>query len=114
MKLLAYSVLLLVSGLSCMTSAVMVSPEVSPTVTMVSQVQVSDDAGFESEELQDWIPKTQDYEVCVDVLHVRTGPRYGAPVEEYVYRGDVVTVTEYFDGWAMIAPARWVKLKHLC
>ncbi len=115
-KLLAFSVWLLVVSLGCMTSA-MVSdlPEVSPTVAVVDQLPVSDEAVYVgSDELQEWIPERFEYVVCADVLHVRSGPRFGASVQGYKYRGDAVTVTEFFDGWGMIAPARWVKLEYLC
>lgn len=79
------------------------SPEALPTVV-----------NFQSVELQHWIPSSKDYYVCATILQVRTGPRYGAPVAGILYVGKAVTVTEYFDGWGMIAPARWVKLESLC
>ena len=102
------------TSLACMTSAVMVVPEASPTVAVVATLEVGNEAvQAELELLDEWIPESFDFEVCADVLHVRSGPRFGAPVVGYKYRGDLVTVTEFFDGWGMIAPARWVKVIYL-
>lgn len=97
-------------GLGCMTSA-MVVDDVVPTVTVSGVITVE---GEVRDEGMWWVDEPKQFEVCVDALHVRSGPRYEASVLGYLYRGDVVTVTEYFDGWGMIEPARWVRLKFLC
>lgn len=113
MKKIAISFWLLAFSLGCMTSA-MVSDvpvtAVSPTVTvLVSSANVAT-----QDELQYWNQLPRDYVVCTDALHVRSGPRVGASVKDWLLRGEVVTVTEVWQGWGMVDAARWVKLKYLC
>lgn len=111
MKKIAISFWLLAFSLGCMTSA-MVSdlPEVSPTVTVVDQ---SADV-VSHDELQYWNQLPREYVVCVDALHVRSGPRVEASVVDWLEGGEVVTVSEMWEGWGMIDKARWVRLKYLC
>ena len=55
--------------------------------------------------------------VCTDALHIRTAPKDTATILGFLENGTPVYVREWShngNGWAMIAPAKWVNGDYLC
>lgn len=114
--------------LGCMTSAdLSLSP--SPTfqvgegdLAVVDQFVIGPDALTveASLELQDAVRLPIEFEVCTDVLHVRSNPFVAEDnVIDWLERGQVVLVHEFSNGWGRLTGlneerVRWVKLEFLC
>lgn len=119
---IAFVCLIGLTGLACMTSAMVADlpTSVSPTVTELDVTTPGTVTNVESLELQDVIKMPLRFEVCTDVLHVRSNPFVAnGNVVGWLNRGDVVFVHEMAEGWGRLAGlnedrVRWVKLSYLC
>jgi hypothetical protein len=103
--LLSLFTLLISSSLACVASGVLVVPIPSPTAV----IPIVTESGLGALDASHVLF----CDVNTWALNVRGGPSVSWNVIRQLKYGDHVRVTEWWEGWGMVAPAEWVNARYL-